>query len=75
MQKSLEQMRSFILQEATEKVREIESKAREDFYIEKNRLAQEEKDKIRAEYERKNSQIAVKRRMFDINFSTISDYN
>ena len=65
MQRSLEQMRAFIIQEANEKAREIESKTEEDFFVEKNHIVEEEKAKIRQEYERKHSQISVKRRMFD----------
>ncbi|KAK2950503.1 putative V-type proton ATPase subunit E [Blattamonas nauphoetae] len=62
-QKSLDQMRSFIIQEAKEKSTEIASKAEEDYFVEKNSQVEVEKDKIRKEYERKESQISVKRRI------------
>ncbi|KAA6376177.1 MAG: V-type H+-transporting ATPase subunit E [Streblomastix strix] len=63
VEKNLKQMRGFILQEAKEKQEEIESKAQEDYYVEKNNLFEAEKEKIKKEFERKQSQISVKRRI------------
>jgi hypothetical protein len=48
------------------KANEIAARAEEDHFIEKNNYLEAEKEKIRKEYERKQSQISVKRRMFEI---------
>ena len=45
--KQIQQMVSFILNEAKDKAEEIESKAMEDFNIEKLKLVQQMKDKTR----------------------------
>ena len=63
-QKSLEQMRSFIIQEAKEKVQELQTQATEQYFIELNRIFEEQRSLINQEFARKNSQISVKRRMF-----------
>jgi len=51
------QMTQFILNEAKDKAEEIESKALQDFNIEKLKLESESKEKIRVEYERKIRQM------------------
>ena len=53
----------FIHQEAAEKAAEIRLKANEEFNIEKLRMVEAEKAKIRAEYERKEKQVEVQKRM------------
>ncbi|KAH7823273.1 putative V-type proton ATPase subunit E [Monocercomonoides exilis] len=63
VQKSIDQMKSFIIQEANEKAEEITANAEEDYYTEKNSLLESEKERIRKEYARKQSQISVKRRI------------
>ena len=57
------QMVKFIQQEASEKAAEIKLKADEEFNIEKLRMVEAEKQKIRQEYERKEKQIEVQKRM------------
>ena len=56
-------MVQFIHQEAKEKAAEIKLKTDEEFNIEKLRMVEAEKTKIRAEYERKEKQVEVQRRM------------
>jgi len=53
----------FIYREAEEKASEIQAKAQEEFSIEKARIVQEEKLKIMKEYERKEKQIEVKKKI------------
>jgi len=62
VQKQLKQMCSFILKEANEKAQEIGVKAEEEFNIEKQRLIQEEKVKIRKDYEKKEKQVEVQKK-------------
>jgi len=57
------QMVQFIHQEASEKAAEIKLKAEEEFNIEKLRMVEAEKQKIRAEYERKEKQVEVSKRI------------
>lgn len=59
----LERMVQFIKKEAEEKAQEIKDKAHEEFSIEKQRLVQAEKLKILKEYERKEKQVEVQRKM------------
>jgi V-type H+-transporting ATPase subunit E len=59
----IKQMVQYIHQEAAEKANEIKLKADEEFNIEKLRMVEAEKAKIRAEYERKEKQIEVQKRM------------
>ena len=54
----------FIQQEASEKASEIKLKADEEFNIEKLRMVEAEKQKIRQEYERKEKQVEVQKRMY-----------
>ena len=63
VQKQIEQMVKFIRQEAVEKAREIHVKAEEEFNIEKLRMVEAEKARIRSEYERKEKDIEVTKRM------------
>ena len=58
------QMVQFIHQEAKEKAAEIKLKTDEEFNIEKLRMVEAEKQKIRAEYERKEKQVEVTKRMY-----------
>ena len=52
-------MTAFIKQEATEKAREIEIKANEEFAIEKSKLVRQETDTIDAAYEKKFKQATM----------------
>jgi len=63
VQKQLDHMVKFIQREAEEKANEIQAKAQEEFSIEKARMVQEEKLKIMKEFERKEKQIEVKKKM------------
>jgi len=63
----INQMVSFIHQEAKEKANEIKLKADEEFNIEKLRMVEEGKQKIRAEYERKEKQVEVQKRIAQSN--------
>ncbi|XP_069018894.1 V-type proton ATPase subunit E 1a [Embiotoca jacksoni] len=57
VQKQIKHMMAFIEQEANEKVEEIDSKAEEEFNIEKGRLVQTQRLKIMGYYEKKEKQI------------------
>jgi len=59
----LNNMEAFILKEAREKVTEINDRAEEEFTIEKARLVQAEKQKIKKEYERKKKSVEVKNKI------------
>uniref|UniRef100_A0A7S0Y0G8 V-type proton ATPase subunit E n=1 Tax=Hemiselmis andersenii TaxID=464988 RepID=A0A7S0Y0G8_HEMAN len=61
--KQIKQMVEFIKQEANEKAHEILIKAEEEFNIEKLRLVEQEKVKVKSEYETKHKQIEIKRRI------------
>jgi len=63
VQQQLNHMVNFISREAEEKAAEIRSKADEEFAIEKARLVNEEKLKITKEFERKEKQIDVKKKI------------
>ena len=56
-------MMRFIEQEATEKIEEIETKATEEFEIEKGRLVQEQRMKIIEYYEKQEKQVELRKRM------------
>ncbi|XP_073024654.1 uncharacterized protein [Primulina eburnea] len=62
--KQIQQMVRFIRQEAEEKANEISISAEEEFNIEKLQLVEAEKKKIRQEYERKERQIQVRRKIY-----------
>jgi len=59
----LKQMVNFILQEAEEKANEILRKADEECSIERARIIRVERQKIQAEYERKEKQIDIERKI------------
>jgi len=56
-QNQIAQMSQFILGEARDKAEEITTKALQEFSVEKLRLVNEMKDKIRLEFDRKSKQI------------------
>ncbi|CAM6117542.1 unnamed protein product [Calypogeia fissa] len=61
--KQVQQMVQFIRQEAEEKANEIGVAAEEEFNIEKLQLVEAEKKKIRAEFERKEKQVEVRKKI------------
>ncbi|KAJ0482705.1 putative V-type ATPase subunit E [Helianthus annuus] len=61
--KQIHQMVQFIRQEADEKANEISVSAEEEFNIEKLQLVEAEKKKIRQEYERKQKQVEVRKKI------------
>ncbi|CAN6443855.1 unnamed protein product [Victoria cruziana] len=61
--KQIQQMVRFIRQEADEKASEISISAEEEFNIEKLQLVEAEKRKIRQEYERKEKQVDVRKKI------------
>lgn len=63
--KQLNNMVSFIRKEAEEKAAEIIVLAEEEFTIEKAKLVQTQKLKLMKEYERKEKQVDVTKKMFD----------
>jgi len=63
VKKQLNNMEAFILKEAREKVNEIIDRAEEEFTIEKARLVQAEKQKIKKDFERKKKQVEVKNKI------------
>jgi len=63
VQNQIQQMVQFIHQEAKEKAAEIKLKTDEEFNIEKLRMVESEKQKIRAEFERKEKLVEVERRI------------
>lgn len=60
-QRQIKQMVNFILNEAKDKAEEIEAKALEEFNIEKLKVVQQMKEKIRQEMARKTKQLETKR--------------
>mmetsp|Transcript_4302 Transcript_4302/g.6619 ORF Transcript_4302/g.6619 Transcript_4302/m.6619 type:complete len:235 (-) Transcript_4302:1109-1813(-) len=63
VKKQIHQMVNFIKQEAQEKANEIMVKAEEEFNIEKLRMVEAEKQKIRKDYERKEKQVEVQKKI------------
>ncbi|GIL77991.1 hypothetical protein Vretimale_7389 [Volvox reticuliferus] len=63
VERQIEQMVRFIKQEADEKATEIKVSAEEEFNLEKLQLLEQEKAKIRKEYERKEGQVEVKKKI------------
>lgn len=61
--KQVQQMVQFIRQEAEEKANEISVSAEEEFNIEKLQIVETEKKKIRQEFERKEKQVEVRRKI------------
>ena len=60
-QRQIQQMVNFILNEAKDKAEEIDAKAMEDFNIEKLKLIQQMKEKVRKEYAIKAKKIETQR--------------
>lgn len=60
-QRQIQQMVNFILNEAKDKAEEIDAKAMEDFNIEKLKLIQQMKEKVRKEYALKSKKIETQR--------------
>merc|ERR1711934_326796 len=52
-------MRDFIIHEATEKADEIDAKAEQDYHVEKQRLVEEERLRIKKEYERREKNVEL----------------
>lgn len=63
VQSQIEQMIKFIRQEAEEKAEEIRVKAEEDFNIMKQEEVETEKKRIRQDYERKEKQVDVEKKI------------
>ncbi|XP_024368002.1 V-type proton ATPase subunit E [Physcomitrium patens] len=61
--KQVQQLVQFIRQEAEEKANEISVSAEEEFNIEKLQIVEAEKKKIRQEFERKEKQVEVRRKI------------
>mmetsp|Transcript_43711 Transcript_43711/g.102828 ORF Transcript_43711/g.102828 Transcript_43711/m.102828 type:complete len:236 (+) Transcript_43711:157-864(+) len=61
--RQIKQMVEFIKQEANEKSQEILTKAEEEFNMEKLRLVEQEKVKVKTEFDRKNKQVEIKKRI------------
>eukprot|EP01125_Pyxidicula_operculata_P012587 TRINITY_DN4139_c0_g1_i4.p2 TRINITY_DN4139_c0_g1~~TRINITY_DN4139_c0_g1_i4.p2 ORF type:complete len:245 (+),score=59.69 TRINITY_DN4139_c0_g1_i4:44-736(+) len=72
VEQQLKIMVSFIQQEAEEKKKEIEQKAEEEFYIEKARIVQAQKQKYAQEFERKTKQVEVNKKIAHSNELTKS---
>ncbi|XP_067950820.1 V-type proton ATPase subunit E-like [Watersipora subatra] len=72
VQKKLKHMITFIDQEASEKVEEIEAKAEEEFNIEKGRLVQQQRVKIMEYYERKEKQVELAKKIQNSNMLNAS---
>ena len=62
----LDRMVSFILREADEKANEVRIKAEEEFAASKQSAVQTEKFKLMKEYEKKEKQVDVEKRMYDL---------
>eukprot|EP01054_Gregarina_sp_Poly1_P002372 Gregarina_sp_Poly_1__2371@NODE_1635_length_3667_cov_217_740556_g1079_i0_p3_GENE_NODE_1635_length_3667_cov_217_740556_g1079_i0NODE_1635_length_3667_cov_217_740556_g1079_i0_p3_ORF_typecomplete_len232_score43_30vATPsynt_E/PF01991_18/8_1e59VirE/PF05272_11/5_9VirE/PF05272_11/13DUF4886/PF16227_5/0_03DUF4886/PF16227_5/4_4e03DUF885/PF05960_11/0_21DUF1104/PF06518_11/0_057DUF1104/PF06518_11/4_1e03DUF4570/PF15134_6/0_36DUF4570/PF15134_6/5_7e03DcpS_C/PF11969_8/25Mitofilin/PF09731_9/3_2Spore_II_R/PF09551_10/ len=60
-QRQIDQMVKFILNEAKDKAAEIEAKSMEDFNIEKLKLLQQMKDKVRQDYKKKAKQMETEK--------------
>lgn len=60
-QRQIQQMVNFILNEAKDKAEEIDAKAMEDFNIEKLKLIQQMKEKVRKEYALKAKKVETQR--------------
>ncbi|XP_022983531.1 V-type proton ATPase subunit E-like [Cucurbita maxima] len=61
--KQIQQMVRFIRQEAEEKANEISVSAEEEFNIEKLQLVEAEKKKMRQEYEKKEKQVEIRKKI------------
>jgi len=63
VEQQIQHMISFIDQEANEKVDEINTKADEEFEIEKSRIVREKRDKIQARIKKSKSQLEQKKKV------------
>lgn len=63
VERQIDQMVRFIKQEAEEKANEIGISAEEEFNIEKLQLLENEKSKVKKDYERREGQIEVKKKI------------
>lgn len=63
VKKQIDHMIAFIVQEAEEKAEEIDTKAEEEFQIEKGRLVQQQRQKIMEFYNKKEKQLEQQRRI------------
>ncbi|CAF1418640.1 unnamed protein product [Adineta ricciae] len=70
--KQIQQMISFIQQEAAEKVEEIEVKTEEEFNIEKSRLVSQQRIKIIEYYDKKEKQIEIQQKIQHSNLANAS---
>lgn len=61
--KEMKKMLTFIMQEATEKAKEIKIKADEEFNIEKAKLVRQETTSIETNFSKRLGQAEVKRKM------------
>lgn len=61
--RQIDQMVNFILNEAKDKAAEIEAKSMEDFNVEKLKVLQAMKEKVRAEFKKKAKQIETEKAM------------
>lgn len=57
-------MMAFIEQEASEKADEIDSKAEEEFNLQKGQLVFEARQKINEEFEKREKQVELQRKMY-----------
>jgi len=64
--KEMKKMVTFIMQEASEKAKEIRIKADEEFNIEKAKLVLQETTSIEANFAKRLGQAEVKRKMYNI---------
>lgn len=65
----IQSMIDFIEREALEKVEELEAAAQEEYDVEKMRVVETEKSKIRAQHEKKKVQVDIDCRVSKANFS------
>lgn len=72
VQKQIRQMVAFIDQEANEKAAEIDTKAQEEFAIEKDNLVNQQKQKIIQFYQKKEKQIELQRKIQNSNLQNQS---
>lgn len=68
--KEMKKMVTFIMQEASEKAKEIRIKADEEFNIEKAKLVLHETTSIEANFSKRLGQAEVKRKMYSIIISS-----
>lgn len=59
----IQHMMAFIEQEASEKADEIDSKAEEEFNLQKGQLVFEARQKINEEYDKREKQVELQRKM------------